>query len=180
LCDQEEAVVSPDSQPLISRVFDLSVLMTGLLATVATVLAGSAAYEGSNGIGWEVWLCVPVVTVFARYPVHLDRPVGSVEIGFDSCVLAFLGAAVLPSGEAVLIWAVGAIIAQFVVRRRLPARIFNIGVMITSGAAALWTMQVLAGDSGGQASLREFVAIMAGCCRWAASSPSTHWDTSPR
>jgi diguanylate cyclase (GGDEF)-like protein len=164
LCDQEEAVVSPDSQPLISRVFDLSVLMTGLLATVATVLAGSAAYEGSNGIGWEVWLCVPVVTVFARYPVHLDRPVGSVEIGFDSCVLAFLGAAVLPSGEAVLIWAVGAIIAQFVVRRRLPARIFNIGVMITSGAAALWTMQVLAGDSGGQASLREFVAIMAGCC----------------
>jgi diguanylate cyclase (GGDEF)-like protein len=155
--------VSSDGQPRVSRVFDLTVLLVGLGATLVTVVTGNAAIEGTATLGWAIWLCVPVVAVFARHPVHLDRPAGAIEMGFDSCVLAFLGAAIYPSGHAVLIWAVCAIFAQFVVARRTPARIFNIGVMVTSGAAALWTMQLLAGDATGGPGLREFVAVMTGC-----------------
>ena len=155
--------MSPDSQPLISRVFDGAVLVIGVAATLVAVATGSVAFTGHGTLGFEVWLCVPVVVLFARYPVHIDRPAGAVEIGFDSCVLAFLGAALTPSGDAILIWAVATVVAQVVTRRRLAAGIFNIGVMVTSGAAALWTMQLLAGDQAGQVSLREFVAIMAGC-----------------
>ncbi len=154
----------PDSQPLVSRVFDLSVLLVAVVATVGTVWIGGTTIDGHQAIPPAVWLCVPLIALFARYPVHLDRPAGAIEIGVDSCVLAFLGTALDHPYQAALVWAAGSVLAQFVTRRRMPARIFNIGVMVTSGVTALWLMEVLEGSGPqGTTSLREFVAVMAGC-----------------
>ncbi len=154
----------PDSQPLVSRVFDLSVLLTAVLATVATVAIGGMSVDGEPAIAPALWLCVPLIALFARFPVHLDRPAGAIEIGVDSCVLAFLGTALEHPYHAVLVWAAGSVLAQFVTSRRMPARIFNVGVMVTSGVVALWLMELLEGSGGGlETSLREFLAVMAGC-----------------
>ncbi len=154
----------PESQPLVSRVFDLSVLLFAVVATLLTALEGGEAFGEGAGAGLSpLWLCVPLIAVFGRYPVHLDRPAGAIEIGFDSCVLAFLGTAFVEPHEAVVIWAAGAVLAQFATSRRMPARIFNIGVMITSGVTALWVMELLDGGSGSETSLQEFLAVMIGC-----------------
>ena len=156
--------VAPDGQPRISRVFDVSVLVIAIALTLLTVGVAGVELVGVGTVPFGVWLCVPLIAVFARYPVHLDRPAGAIEISVDSCVLAYLGTTMDRPYQAVLVWVVGAVAAQCVDHRRMAARIFNIGVMVTSGVAALWLMDLLMGrDASGETTLPEFLAVMIGC-----------------
>lgn len=85
-----------DRQPVVSRVFDRSVLLVGL------VLAGVSAIVATDAGAWSqtslaMLLCIPVIVIVSRYPVTLDRSGGAIEIGFDSVVIALLGTLTLPT-----------------------------------------------------------------------------------
>ena len=154
----------PDSQPRVSRVFDISVLAAAVALLLGTAQIAGFTEVSGGAFPLAVWLCVPLIAVFARYPVHLDRPAGAIEISIDSCVLAYLGTTMDEPHQAVLVWAVGAVAAQCVDHRRMAARLFNIGVMIVSGVVALWLMDVLIGRyATRETSLEEFLAVMVGC-----------------
>ncbi len=148
-----------DRQPVVSRVFDRSVLLVGL------VLAGVSAIVATGEGAWSrtsvaMLLCIPVIVIVSRYPVSLDRPGGAIEIGFDSSVLALLGT-LTPAHDGALIWAAGALLSQLLARNRAVAKVFNIGVMTTSGIAALWVIDWLGADQ--IASVWQFVTVLIGC-----------------
>ena len=151
--------MTPDSQPLVSRVFDRGVLA---LAALLTLASGVATFqdESHGPVPLAYWLCIPVIAVISRYPVMLDRPSGAIEIGFDSCVLAFLGSLV-PAHDGALIWAAGAVLAQLLSHSRPIAKVFNIGVQVMSGIAALWVIDLLA--PGSVQSLGTLLAVLIGC-----------------
>ncbi|MBA2639556.1 MAG: bifunctional diguanylate cyclase/phosphodiesterase [Nocardioidaceae bacterium] len=176
-----EAVRVPaDGQPRLSRAFDLTVLAMAAVLVLATVEVTGSRLVGLHADALSiddpttmdfflVWIAVPLIALFSRYPVHLDRPGGSIEIGVDSCVLAYLGAVADRPYQAVLLWAVGAVVAQCVDYRRMVARVFNVGVMTASGAAALWLMDLLLVRFDAQdRSLAEFLAVMIGCTAYLA------------
>ncbi len=148
-----------DRQPVLSRVFDRSVLLVGL------VLAGVSAIVATGAGAWSktslaMLLCIPVIVIVARYPVTLDRPGGAIEIGFDSVVLALLGT-LTPAHDGALIWTAGAVASQLLSGNRPIAKVFNVGVMTTSGIAALWIIQWLGADE--IASVWQFAAVIIGC-----------------
>ncbi|MDQ3663435.1 MAG: bifunctional diguanylate cyclase/phosphodiesterase [Actinomycetota bacterium] len=144
---------------MLSRVFDRSVLLVGL------VLAGVSAIVATGAGAWSktslaMLLCIPVIVIVARYPVTLDRPGGAIEIGFDSVVLALLGT-LTPAHDGALIWTAGAVASQLLSGNRPIAKVFNVGVMTTSGIAALWIIQWLGADE--IASVWQFAAVIIGC-----------------
>lgn len=148
-----------DRQPVLSRVFDRSVLLVGL------VLAGVSAIAATGAGAWSktslaMLLCIPVIVIVARYPVTLDRSGGAIEIGFDSVVLALLGT-LTPAHDGALIWTAGAVASQLLSGNRPVAKVFNVGVMTTSGIAALWIIQWLGADE--IASVWQFAAVIIGC-----------------
>ena len=148
-----------DRQPVLSRVFDRSVLLVGLvLAGVSAIVATGAGAWSKTSLG--MLLCIPVIVIVARYPVTLDRPGGAIEIGFDSVVLALLGT-LTPAHDGALIWTAGAVASQLLSGNRAIAKVFNVGVMTTSGIAALWTIQWLGADE--IASVWQFAAVIIGC-----------------
>ena len=124
-----------DRQPVVSRVFDRSVLFVGFVLTgvSAFVAAGEGRWSATS---LAMLACIPVIAIVSRYPVTLDRSGGAIEIGFDSCVLALLGT-LTPAHDGAMIWAVGALLSQLLSGNRAIAKIFNVGVMTTSGIAAL-------------------------------------------
>ncbi|CAN5771229.1 hypothetical protein BH20ACT6_BH20ACT6_15220 [soil metagenome] len=154
------------AQPRLSRAFDRSVLA---LAVVLTAVSAAAAFGAETvahvypelHLSPALLLAVPVIVVVSRYPVLLHRSRGVIEIGFDSSVLAFLGT-IVPAHDGALIWALGAVIAQTLIRRRLVAKVFNVGVMTSSGIAALWVINWLS-PSGGPVQLQQFAAVLVGC-----------------
>ena len=104
------------------------------------------------GAGWQVALaaaiCVPLVAVVARFPIVLDGESGGIEVGFDSSVLVFL-LCTLDVRPALAVWGLGVIVSQATTRKRLEARIFNIGSGIVAGAGAAALLTLVRGDRTG-------------------------------
>lgn len=152
-----------DTQPLVSRVFDRGVLVVAAALTLVTVVVG-VAQSGGFQLEPSLWLAAPLIAAFARYPLHLDRPSGAIEMGVDSCVLAYLATITERPYQGLLVWAAGAVLAQYVTGKRPAARIFNIGVMVSCGAVALWVVELLVERlEASTGSIQQFVAVMTGC-----------------
>ena len=111
---------------------------------------------------WAVALLVgaPIAAVMSRFPLVLTRAAGGIEVGFESAVLVFL-ACVHGGTVALAVWAVSQVLSQGTVDKRLDIRLFNIGLGILAGAAALATMTALSDLAG--TSPRELLAVAAGC-----------------
>ena len=152
-------MVSPNdtAQPPLSLIFDRTVMTVGV--SIALI---SAVYALANSLdfAWAYWLSVPLIMLMARFPLTMERPSGAIQFGFESCVLAFIVSLLQPH-DAMLVWSVGAVISQSLSDTRRVAKIFNLGVMLTAGAAAIAVVDVLRGDS--QGSPRELAAVAVGC-----------------
>ncbi|MDQ3416511.1 MAG: EAL domain-containing protein [Actinomycetota bacterium] len=148
------------AQPWASRAFDHSVLGLAVVLVAATVFATLPSPD-VGGMHPALLLAVPVIVLVSWYPVLLQRARGVIEIGFDSCVLAFLGTLV-PAHQGAVIWALGALVAQMCTARRPAAKIFNVGVMTASGIVALWVIDWLS-PAGSPVHLQQLVAVLVGC-----------------
>jgi len=140
----------------VSRWFDGTVLAFGL------VLAASAAL-GSLVNGVQVMplelLSIPLIVVIARFPMLLDNGEGSIEVGFDSCVLMFL-LCTLPPEEALVLWSIAVVATQLLSQKRSAPTRFNIGVGILGGTVSAAIITVFRGDVLG--SPQELAAVVLG------------------
>jgi diguanylate cyclase (GGDEF)-like protein len=104
-------------------------------------------------------IAVPLVYLVSLYPLVLLRSGGDVEIGFDAAVLVGLGLLV-PHPRALVIWTIAGIVSQGLSKKRLWARVFNVGLVTLVGSAALATMSAV--DGIGKTGGRELLAVFAG------------------
>ena len=115
--------------------YHVLVLVVGL--AVAIVMGAEVVRDGADR--WFVTALlvgVPLIVVIARFPMVLDSGSGSIEVGFESCVLMFL-LCVLDSAPALVVWSLGVLLTQALAESRASARTFNIGIgMIGGGLAA--------------------------------------------
>jgi len=142
--------------PAASRAFDAAVFGSGL------VVLGIVLFrlpEVAWSAHWLYLLSIPLIVFVAHFPLILDRAEGSIEIGFDSCVLMFL-VCMLPAEHAIALWSLGVVLTQGVNDKRAAAKRFNIGVGILGGAAAVWLVSAVRGDTVGTP--RELAAVALG------------------
>lgn len=149
---------SRTAQPLRSRTFDYSVVALGLLWALAST---ASSLTSAGELPWGYWLAAPVAALIVRYPMTLFARSASVQIGFDSCVIAFLGT-LLDTSSAMMVWSAGIAISFLTSRVRRSARIFNFGVGLVAGGTGLWVIAIARGPVR-ETSARELAAVGAGC-----------------
>ncbi len=143
-------------RPRSSRVFDQAVAVGGGCTAVATVVAVVAT---GTPIPWAYFVAVPLVALIARFPISVSRGRGALTIGLEPCVLAYL-VVVLPPLAALAVWGSAAVVAAFVATSRAN-RLFNSGVMLLAGAAAVALVHAVGNDA--ELVPRELVAAIMGC-----------------
>lgn len=148
----------PLHQPLWSRAFDYSVVCVGLVWALA---ATGLALTSGDQLPWGMWLAAPLLALILEFPMTLFARTASVQIGFDSCVIAFLGT-LLDTSSAMMVWSAGILISLLTSRARWTARVFNFGVGLVAGGIGLWVIDQARG-SVQETSLRELTAVGAGC-----------------
>jgi diguanylate cyclase (GGDEF)-like protein len=137
------------------EVLDLAVVLLGAGALGVAIPKWISA-GAPLGLGL---LAIPLVVVLSAFPLVLLRPGGDVEIGFDAAVLIGLGL-LLPHPRALVIWAMGTIVSQVFTKKRVWARIFNVGLVTMIGAITLGTMAAIGGI--GDTGLHELLAVLGG------------------
>ncbi len=117
--------------PVLSRLVDRVTGAAGLLVLVVAVSLPDAVPP------WQAWLAVPVVVLAGRKPLVLPTASSqALVIGLDSALLVLLGLT-LPLRQALVVWGVALVVGEGSIRRSVDTRLFNGGVSIVSGAAAL-------------------------------------------
>ncbi len=154
----EPAVTPPaapptPSTPLLSRVFDLSVVGVAALTVLVAILTMGRPELPRGGL--EL-LTVPLIMIIARFPLVLDRGDGGIEVGFDSCVLMFLLCTLGPQ-ESLILWTLGVVATQLTNDKRTSIKIFNLGVGTVGGAVAALIVTVV--GSGDPISLQQLFAV---------------------
>jgi len=148
----------PLHQPLWSRAFDYSVVCVGLVWALA---ATGLALTSGDQLPWGMWLAAPVIALILEFPMTLFGRTASVQIAFDSCVVAFLGT-LLDASSAMMILSTGIFISLLVSRARWSARVFNFGVGLVAGGTGLWVLTLARGPAQ-ETSPHELAAVATGC-----------------
>ena len=123
--------------------FDLGVFTVGVVLVVYAAL--DVVRDGPVLLG-PALITIPLVVMIAKFPTVLDRGEGSIEVGFDSCVLMFL-LCMLDAHEALVIWSLSVLITQLTSERRAIAKLFNIGVGIIGGGLSAGVFHAVRGDA---------------------------------
>ncbi|HYJ68507.1 MAG TPA: EAL domain-containing protein [Nocardioidaceae bacterium] len=135
--------------------FNRTVIAAGALVGV---VGTAIAVLGDWSMPPAYWLAVPVAVLISRFPIHLPRPDGTVEVGLESCVLAYL-AVVLGPFEALTVWLAVAVFSSLLVSGR-RYRAINASIMVLGGAAALFLIDLLRGS--GSITPQELIAVGVG------------------
>ncbi len=141
-------------------VLDLAVFLGGAgvaLVSVPLWLFGGVPSLRSLGAGIAA---AALAIVMSRFPLVLSQPSGEAEIGFEASLLVFVSLVARPA-QALALWSVSMVITCWCHRRRVRARLFNIGT--TVGGGALLVAVVSAGDRSGATGVLELVMVVAGC-----------------
>ncbi|CAN5540040.1 hypothetical protein BH18ACT8_BH18ACT8_02320 [soil metagenome] len=144
-------------QPRASRIFDRTVMAVGV---ALALFSATISVAGGLDFPPAIWLAAPLIGVMARFPLIFERPSGAIEIGFESCVLVFL-VTLLEPHDAMVVWATGTVISQAMSNFRKVAKIFNMGVTLVGGAAAIAIVDLLRGNV--RATPHELAAVALGC-----------------
>ncbi len=136
-----------------------------LVISLAVVFVGlSAARWVDGGLASTMWLlAIPAAVGLSVFPLVMFRPGADVEIGFEAAVLIALGVSV-PHAQALVLWAAAAVLAQALARKRVWARLFNVGLMILVGHLSLATMTAIGGLGG--SGLHELLAVLGGAATY--------------
>ncbi|MGH8969254.1 MAG: putative bifunctional diguanylate cyclase/phosphodiesterase [Actinomycetes bacterium] len=151
---------SAEGKGTASWAFDGAVMTVG--AVIGLLAVGGMLFGGQNDLRWTLALLVgaPVIAVMSRFPLVLDRTSGGIEVGFDSAVLVFLACFDQGAG-ALAVWVLGQALSQLGSNKRIDVRVFNVGLGILSGHAALLVMRSISPLDA--TSPRELMAVALGC-----------------
>jgi len=147
------------SKRAISWAFDVSVMVCGAVIGLSGVLA--LALSGEMDLHWAVAIVVgaPIAAVMSRFPLVLNRSSTGIEVGFESAVLVFLACFHGGTG-ALAAWTAGQVLSQLLTTKTPSIRLFNIGLGISCGWAALIVMRAISPLDGHNA--RELAAVTLG------------------
>ena len=144
----------------ISWAFDVSIMVSGAVIGLVALLGLLLGPHLNAHWGLALLVGPAVIVVMARFPLVLSRSDTGIEVGFESAVLVFLASYDGGAG-ALAVWVVGQVLSQATTAKRTDVRLFNIGVGIVAGSAALIVMD--AAGPLGLTSLRELGAVALGC-----------------
>ena len=110
---------------------------------------------------WAVAIVVgaPVAAVMSRFPLVLNRSSTGIEVGFESAILVFLACFHGGTG-ALAAWTAGQVLSQLLTTKTPSIRLFNIGLGISCGWAALIVMRAISPLDGHD--VRELAAVTFG------------------
>ena len=92
---------------------------------------------------WQLWVFVPLVVLACRWSLMV--PTGSADVlllGLEPCLLLLL-LLLAPPSVALLVWAAGAVLAELLSTHSHETRLFNTGLGLLSGGAALAALALL-------------------------------------
>ena len=140
--------------------FDVAVMAAGGLLGLVALL--TLLFGGHFDLFWAVALVVgaPLAALISRFPLVLNRGSSGVEVGFDSAVLVFLACSHHGYG-ALGVWTVGQLLSQTTKVKRVDVRMFNVGLGVLAGFAAVLVMDAVGGL--GTTTARELLAVALGC-----------------
>jgi diguanylate cyclase (GGDEF)-like protein len=144
----------------VSWTFDGSVMAAGLSVGLLALVGMFAGQRFDSQFFIALLAGAPVIAVMSRFPLVLNRATGGIEVGFDSAVLVFLACYMDPA-SALVIWSVGETLSQITRTKRPDIRIFNVGLGIISGFAAVSTMLWI--SPLGEPTEKQLVAVGVGC-----------------
>lgn len=137
---------------------DVSVAATGVSIALASVVPW--LLDNPHVAAYQVVVAL-VAVVISRYPLTLPQRSGDVEIGFEAALLVFLSLTAPPL-QAIALWSLAMLGAHGFQRRRLRARLFNLGTTVTGGGLLVWIVSL--GRQPGVASPRALVTVVVACC----------------
>ncbi len=108
-------------------------------------------------------LAAVVAVAMSRFPLVLSQRSGDAEIGFEASLLVFLSL-VSPPVQALALWSLSMLTAGVLQRRRMRARLFNLGTTI--GGGTLLVTVVDFGHRLGYSSVAELAMVVAGCAAY--------------
>ena len=121
----------------------MAVAVAGAAIGVALVIAELTELSSAR---LPYLLAIPVIMIMCRFPMRFGRSGGGFEIGFEFCVLVFLACVVEPL-QALALWSLGLALGQLVIRKRLRAKLFNVGLGVVSGSLAVVVIHLVRGDA---------------------------------
>jgi diguanylate cyclase (GGDEF)-like protein len=137
--------------------FDLCTCILGL--TLFATSSAVVVFGERVSLPLIALVTVPLIVVVARFPMVLDNGDGSIEVGFDSCILMFL-LCTLDVPAALVVWSLGVLVTQIPASKRVAAKVFNIGVGILAGGLAAGVLYAVRGPGTGTP--RELLAVALG------------------
>jgi diguanylate cyclase (GGDEF)-like protein len=133
-----------------SRVVDSTVTVSGAAIATWALEAVLTRDSGSRQLLATLVLAVPVIAVLGYFEVSLGQALPSPNepyVTFESAVLIFL-TATTDLTTCLLTWALGQVVVASFTKVSMPVRLFNFGLLVTSGGAALGVVRLLGGVHG--------------------------------
>lgn len=130
-----------------SRCFDATVSVVGLLIAAGALLAVLTGGAGRLDAVGTLVVVVPLIALLGQFNLSLGSALPSPNepfVSFESAVLIFMACTMDPS-VGLLIWAFGQLVLALIDKVSTAVRLFNFGLLVTSGAVALGVVELLGG-----------------------------------
>ncbi len=145
------------SRARVDVVLDLAIFAVGMSIALVSLVLWSADWIPPTAV---TVIVAGLAVLMSRYPLVIAQRAGDVEIGFEAALLVFL-ALTAPPLQALAMWSLAMLAAHGLQRRRLRARLFNLGTTVTGGALLVWTVAL--GRNWGLHGSLELLTVVAGC-----------------
>ncbi len=136
---------------------DATIFAVGVSIAVTSVTFWVAVAPQLAGVDLVI---TGLAVAISRFPLTLAQPAGDVEIGFAAALLVFLSLT-SPPLQAIALWSL-AMLTAGLQRRRLRARLFNLGTTVTGGALLVWIVSL--GQRWGLTGPAELLTVVVACC----------------
>jgi diguanylate cyclase (GGDEF)-like protein len=133
-----------------SQIFDALVSAGGVVAAAWALCAVLIGQTIDVTAFAAIAVAVPVIGVLGYFEVSLGQALPSPNepyVTFESAVLIFL-VCTTDLSVALMAWALGQLLVTSMTMVSLPVRLFNFGLLVTSGAVAIGVIQLLGGMDG--------------------------------
>lgn len=133
-----------------SRLFDALVSVGGIAAAAWALSAVLIGQTNDLRVLASMALAIPVIGILGYFEVSLGQALPSPNepyVTFESAALIFL-VCTMDLTVTLLTWALGQLVVTSITKVSLLVRLFNFGLLVTSGGAAIAVIGLLGGISG--------------------------------
>jgi diguanylate cyclase (GGDEF)-like protein len=147
-----------------SRLVDASVAVSGVAIATWALIAVLRGSSLDARVLATIVLAIPVIGVLGLFEVSLGQALPSPNepyVTFESAVLIFMVCTVGLT-VSLLTWVLGQFLVASMTKVSVPVRLFNFGLLVSSGGVALGVIRLLGGvDGNGSLSAGQTVATLA-------------------